>query len=84
MQTTMARLMCESSSQPLDEGLASASAVLMASPLQRRLRDIHAAGQHVVAGQRVYVRAGAQYLGFPPVAPISGRNRRFPLAPTSP
>jgi indole-3-acetate monooxygenase len=53
--------------------LAGASAVLMASPLQRRLRDIHAAGQHVLAGERFYVRAGAQYLGFPPVAPISGR-----------
>jgi indole-3-acetate monooxygenase len=53
--------------------LAGARAVLMASPLQRRLRDIHAAGQHVLAGQRFHVRAGAQYLGFPPVDPMSGR-----------
>jgi indole-3-acetate monooxygenase len=53
--------------------LAGAGAVLSASPLQRRLRDIRAAGQHVLVSERFHVRAGAQSLGFPPVDPISGR-----------
>jgi alkylation response protein AidB-like acyl-CoA dehydrogenase len=53
--------------------LAGAAAVLSASPLQRRLRDIHATGQHILVSERFYVRAGAQSLGFPPVDPISGR-----------
>jgi alkylation response protein AidB-like acyl-CoA dehydrogenase len=53
--------------------LAGAGAVLADSPLQRRLRDIHAAGQHFMVSERFYARAGAQYLGFPPVDPVSGR-----------
>jgi alkylation response protein AidB-like acyl-CoA dehydrogenase len=53
--------------------LGGASAVLNASPLQRRLRDIHAARQHVFAQERFYAIAGANQLGFPPVDPISGR-----------
>jgi alkylation response protein AidB-like acyl-CoA dehydrogenase len=53
--------------------MAGAGAVLAASPLQRRLRDIHAAGQHFMVGERFYVRAGAQHLGFPPVHPIFGQ-----------
>jgi indole-3-acetate monooxygenase len=53
--------------------LAGAGAVLSASPLQRRLRDIHAAGQHLLVSERFFVTAGAQYLGFPPVDPVSGR-----------
>jgi alkylation response protein AidB-like acyl-CoA dehydrogenase len=53
--------------------LGGASTVLNASPLQRRLRDIHAARQHVFAQERFYAIAGAQHLGFPPVDPISGR-----------
>jgi len=53
--------------------LGGASAVLNASPLQRRLRDIHAARQHVFAQERFYAIAGAQHLGFAPVDPISGR-----------
>jgi indole-3-acetate monooxygenase len=52
--------------------LGGASAVLNASPLQRRLRDIHAARQHVFAQERFYARAGAQALGFAPVDPVSG------------
>jgi indole-3-acetate monooxygenase len=54
--------------------LAGASAVPSTSPLQRRLRDIHAAGQHLMVSERFYLRAGAQHLGFPPVDPISGRS----------
>ena len=53
--------------------LCGASAVLNASPLQRRLRDIHAARQHIFAQERFYARAGAHALGFPPVDPISGQ-----------
>ena len=53
--------------------LGGASIVLNASPLQRRLRDIHAARQHVFAQERFYASAGAHQLGFPPVDPISGR-----------
>jgi hypothetical protein len=49
------------------------SAVLNASPLQRRLRDIHAARQHVFAQERFYACAGANQLGFPSVDPFSGR-----------
>ncbi len=53
--------------------LGGASAVLNASALQRRLRDIHAARQHIFAQERFYARAGAHVLGFPPVDPISGQ-----------
>jgi indole-3-acetate monooxygenase len=38
--------------------LAGSSAVYETSPLQRRLRDLHVAGQHAVAQQRHYVGAG--------------------------
>jgi alkylation response protein AidB-like acyl-CoA dehydrogenase len=38
--------------------LAGTSAVYETSPLQRRLRDLHVAGQHAVAQQRQYVGAG--------------------------
>jgi alkylation response protein AidB-like acyl-CoA dehydrogenase len=53
--------------------LGGASVVLNASPLQRRLRDIHAARQHVFAQERFYTSAGRHALGFPPVDPISGQ-----------
>jgi alkylation response protein AidB-like acyl-CoA dehydrogenase len=53
--------------------LGGSSVVLNTSPLQRRLRDIHAARQHVFAQERFYAIAGANQLGFPPVDPISGR-----------
>jgi alkylation response protein AidB-like acyl-CoA dehydrogenase len=52
--------------------LGGAGAVHNASPLQRRLRDIHAARQHFFAQERFYGRAGANALGFPAVNPISG------------
>lgn len=38
--------------------LAGSSAVYETSPLQRRLRDLHVAGQHAIAQQRQYVAAG--------------------------
>lgn len=53
--------------------LGGSAVVFNASPLQRRLRDIHAARQHVFAQERFYARAGAHALGFPPVDPISGQ-----------
>jgi indole-3-acetate monooxygenase len=53
--------------------LGGASVVYNASPLQRRLRDIHASRQHIFAQERFYARAGALALGFPPVDPISGQ-----------
>lgn len=52
--------------------LGGSSAVFNASPLQRRLRDIHASRQHIFAQERFYARAGANALGFAPVDPISG------------
>jgi alkylation response protein AidB-like acyl-CoA dehydrogenase len=53
--------------------LGGSSSVLNTSPLQRRLRDIHAARQHFFAQERFYAGAGAQMLGFAPVDPISGQ-----------
>jgi alkylation response protein AidB-like acyl-CoA dehydrogenase len=53
--------------------LGGSVVVLNASPLQRRLRDIHAARQHIFAQERFYASAGAHALGFPPVDPISGQ-----------
>jgi alkylation response protein AidB-like acyl-CoA dehydrogenase len=42
--------------------LAGGSAVYENSPLQRRLRDVHVAGQHARLQQRHYVSAGQQLL----------------------
>jgi alkylation response protein AidB-like acyl-CoA dehydrogenase len=42
--------------------LAGGSAVYESSPLQRRLRDLHVAGQHARLQQRHYVGAGWQLL----------------------
>jgi alkylation response protein AidB-like acyl-CoA dehydrogenase len=42
--------------------LAGGSAVYESSPLQRRLRDLHVAGQHARLQQRHYVSAGEQLL----------------------
>jgi alkylation response protein AidB-like acyl-CoA dehydrogenase len=53
--------------------LGGSSAVLNESPLQRRLRDVHATRQHVFAQERFYASAGAHQLGFPPVDPFFGR-----------
>jgi hypothetical protein len=43
--------------------LGGGSALYETSPLQRRLRDLHAAAQHAVAHQRHYVSAGKLLLG---------------------
>jgi indole-3-acetate monooxygenase len=51
--------------------LAGGSAVYENSPLQRRLRDVHVAGQHARLQQRHYLSAGQQLLarhGEPPAA----------------
>ena len=53
--------------------LAGSSSVAKTSPLQRRLRDIHAARQHFFGQERHYAVAGKHALGFPPVDPLSGR-----------
>jgi alkylation response protein AidB-like acyl-CoA dehydrogenase len=53
--------------------LGGASVVMNTSPLQRRLRDIHAARQHVFGQERFYAIAGKHALGFPAVDPISGQ-----------
>jgi len=50
-----------------------AGSAVLTSSLERRLRDIHLAGQHMFVGERYYAMAGARYLGFPPVNPLSGR-----------
>jgi alkylation response protein AidB-like acyl-CoA dehydrogenase len=42
--------------------LAGGSAVYESSPLQRRLRDLHVAGQHARLQQRHYLSAGQQLL----------------------
>ena len=43
--------------------LAGSSALYEASPLQRRLRDLHTAAQHAVVQSRHYVNAGKLLLG---------------------
>ena len=53
--------------------LGGSSAMLNSSPLQRRLRDAHAAKQHMFAQDRFYGIAGKNALGFVPVDPISGQ-----------
>jgi alkylation response protein AidB-like acyl-CoA dehydrogenase len=53
--------------------LGGASSIMTASPLQRRLRDIHAARQHAFAQERFYISAGKNALGFPPVHPLFER-----------
>lgn len=50
--------------------LGGAGAVYDTSPLQRRLRDINAATQHVSVNSRHYLTAGAQRLGHEPVHPL--------------
>jgi alkylation response protein AidB-like acyl-CoA dehydrogenase len=50
--------------------LGGASSVYETSPLQRRLRDISAATQHVSVNSRQYVTAGAQRLGHEAVHPL--------------
>jgi alkylation response protein AidB-like acyl-CoA dehydrogenase len=50
-----------------------AGSAVLTSSLERRMRDIHVAGQHMFASERYYAMAGARYLGFPPVNPLSGQ-----------
>jgi alkylation response protein AidB-like acyl-CoA dehydrogenase len=50
-----------------------AGSAVTTSSLERRMRDIHLAGQHMFASERYYAMAGARYLGFPPVNPLSGQ-----------
>lgn len=52
--------------------LGGASSVLSSSPLQRRLRDIHAVRQHTYAQERFYGPAAKRALGFPVADPIFG------------
>ena len=61
--------------------LAGASALYETSPLQRRLRDLHAAAQHAAAQQRHYVGAGKLLLGPSARAPAGnkdGEEKRSP------
>ncbi|MBH5385034.1 acyl-CoA dehydrogenase family protein [Bradyrhizobium diversitatis] len=53
--------------------LGGTNAIMNASALQRRLRDIHAARQHAFAQERFYISAGKNALGFPPVDPMFGQ-----------
>jgi alkylation response protein AidB-like acyl-CoA dehydrogenase len=52
--------------------LGGGSAVYESSPLQRRLRDVHAVTQHVTVHQRHYAAAGAMRLGLPVGHPLFG------------
>ena len=52
--------------------LGGGAALYESSPLQRRLRDIHAATQHVVVQPKHYLVAGQQRLGFSPQNPLMG------------
>ena len=46
--------------------LGGGSALYEASPLQRRMRDLHAAAQHAAVHQRNYGNAGKLLLGSSP------------------
>src|SRR5262249_50086948 len=48
--------------------LGGSSALYESSPLQRRLRDLHAAAQHAIAQQRNYASAGKLLLSSPAVS----------------
>ena len=50
--------------------LGGGSALYETSPLQRRLRDIHAVTQHVLAHHKRFGSAGRLRLGFPAVHPL--------------
>jgi hypothetical protein len=55
--------------------LGGAGALYDSSPLQRRLRDSHAAAQHAVVQPRNDVDAGALRLGDPIAGAASGSSR---------
>jgi hypothetical protein len=50
--------------------LGGGSALYDTSPLQRRLRDIHAASQHAAAQISAHTRAGAMRLGHKMKNPV--------------
>jgi alkylation response protein AidB-like acyl-CoA dehydrogenase len=52
--------------------LGGGVALYESSPLQRRMRDLHAAAQHAAVQQRHYVGAGARLLGNAVHAPKIG------------
>ena len=52
--------------------LGGGSALYESSPLQRRMRDIHAASQHTAVQPRQYAAAGAMRLGHPAQHPLLG------------
>jgi alkylation response protein AidB-like acyl-CoA dehydrogenase len=52
--------------------LGGGMALYESSPLQRRMRDLHAAGQHAAVQQRHYFGAGALLLGNPAHTPRIG------------
>ena len=54
--------------------LGGGSALYDASPLQRRLRDLHAAAQHAIAQQRNYASAGKLVLSSIPVGANAAGN----------
>jgi alkylation response protein AidB-like acyl-CoA dehydrogenase len=51
--------------------LGGGSALFETSPLQRRMRDLHAAAQHFAVQQRHYIASGASLLGAPPTATLA-------------
>ena len=56
--------------------LGGGSALYETSPLQRRLRDLHAAAQHAIAHQRHYVSAGKLLLADSPTCKLATRDAR--------
>ena len=48
--------------------LGGGTSLYDSSPLQRRLRDIHTATQHMMTAQRHYTSAGALVVGMPPTS----------------
>jgi alkylation response protein AidB-like acyl-CoA dehydrogenase len=50
--------------------LGGSDSNMKSSPLQRRLRDIHAARQHFFAQERFYGFGGKKVLGFSPTSPL--------------
>jgi len=58
--------------------LGGGSALYETSPLQRRLRDLHAAAQHAIAQQRNYASAGQVLLSTSVVGPQTAGDGRGP------